>query len=426
MSDEKQNIIKLAFVYTQNGEWYKAIEEYRKILQSEPDNAALLNSIGDAFGRKGDDQDALDSYWHARGIFMAQGNTAKVGSIEKKVAKLNADRMDAKHKALVRTLQKTSEADQMVQEGRFDEALGLYRQMIEAEPSNHSYREKLAAIFLENAQVSEAADEFRAIAQAHLEAGHVEPAKLYLAKSAEIDGDSPAQVRLECFLAESAGDTAKLGELMERLAQSEHQSGRHELALEAAKKAQAAGRGGLDMVIANSQLALKQYPEARAAFQKLHDANPSDDSLLEPLLTLDEQAKDWASAVGRVNQLLARKGDDPGLLNRAARIHLQAGKSPEAAQIYLKLAGGAFKEGKFDAVLNYFSSILAFQPDNVEILKKKAEILFKMGKRPETIAAYKELEKTLTHKKLTDEARKIAMLVNKIQSLPDHPTKGTV
>jgi hypothetical protein len=48
-----------------------------------------------------------------------------------------------------------------------------------------------------------------------------------------------------------------------------------------------------------------------------------------------------------------------------------------------------------------------------------------MGKKSDTIAAYKDLEKLLS-RKAPEEARKIAMLVNRIQSLPEHPGKGTL
>jgi uncharacterized caspase-like protein len=76
-------------------------------------------------------------------------------------------------------------------------------------------------------------------------------------------------------------------------------------------------------------------------------------------------------------------------------------------------------------VLGYFQAVLDFQPDNIDALKKKAELLFKLGKKSETIAAYKDLEKQLS-RKAPEEARKVAMLVNRIQSLPEHPGKGTL
>ena len=126
-----------------------------------------------------------------------------------------------------------------------------------------------------------------------------------------------------------------------------------------------------------------------------------------------------------VDALLTQKPEDTGLLGHGAKIHLQAGKSVEAAQLYLRLAAVAFKEGHYDAVLGYFHSVLAFQPENIEVLKKRAELFFKLGKKTETVAAYKDLEKSLM-KKSPDEARRIAVLVNRIQSLPDHPTKGTL
>jgi tetratricopeptide (TPR) repeat protein len=306
-----------------------------------------------------------------------------------------------------------------------DEAVALYRLMIEAEPSNYSYREKLAGLYLENAQVTEAADEFRSIAMAHLEEGRKDTARIYVDKAAELDAEGPSQDRLECLMAEATGDIAKIGECQERLAKSELEAGRPELALEALQRASEAGRPGVVEVLAKTLMALKKYPEARVAFQKLLDERPGDETVLENLLTLDEQAKDWSSALTRVNALLAAHPENVAFLQRAAKANMQLGKSPDAAQLYMRLAGQAFKEGHYESVMSAFNAILAFQPDNAEALKKKAELLFKMGKKAETIAAYKELEKLLA-RKAPEEARKVAMLVSRIQSLPDHPSRNTL
>jgi tetratricopeptide (TPR) repeat protein len=216
-----------------------------------------------------------------------------------------------------------------------------------------------------------------------------------------------------------------LGEFQERIAQSEFGAGRPELALDAILKAREAGRPGLDLLLAKILLALKKYPEAREAFQKLHEATPGDESILGDLSILDEQVKDWPVALTHLTPLLAAHPDDLGFLSRGAKINIQLGKANEAAQLYMHLAGLAFKDSHYDSVLGYFQTILNFQPDNVEALKKKAELLFKMGKKSDTIAAYKDLEKLLS-RKAPEEARKIAMLVNRIQSLPEHPGKGTL
>lgn len=425
MSDEKQMIVKLAFVYTQNGEWYKAIEEYRKILALEPQNASMYNSIGDCYARKGDDQDALDSYWKARELYQEQMNAAKAQGVEKKIAKLNPDLLDPRHKSQWRALQKSSEADALAQEGKLEEALEQYRAMIAAEPSNFAYREKLAALFLENAQVSEAADEFRSVALFHVESGHLDAARTYAAKAAELDADSPGQLRLECTLAEAAGETERVGELQEKIGRGELASGRFDLALEPLEKARAAGRSGLEEPLARTYLGLKRYDEARAAFQRLSAARPDDEGVLECLLTLDEQAKDWPQALAHVNQLLGLHPEHAGFLMRGARILTQSGKNAEAAQLYLRLAGLAFKDGHYDTVLGHFETILAIQPENLEVIKKRAELLFKLGRKAETIAAYKDLEKHL-QKRNPEEARKVAVLVNRIQNLPDQITRGTL
>src|SRR5579863_7344771 len=98
--EDKAMIVKMAFLYVQSGEWYKAIEEYKKLLQMDHYDPHVYNMMGDAYAKKNDDKDAFGAYQESRELYAKMGNLNKVAAIDKKVAKLSPDRMDPQQRRL--------------------------------------------------------------------------------------------------------------------------------------------------------------------------------------------------------------------------------------------------------------------------------------------------------------------------------------
>lgn len=414
MSEDKNLIVKMAYLYVQGGEWYKAIEEYKKLLALDPEDAHVFNMMGDAFAKKQDDQDSFDAYMTARALYSKQGNFVKVSSIEKKIQKLSTDRMDIKRRHIWESVTKTLEADKLVSEGKPDEAAAFYQQLIAAEPMNFSYREKLASLYLESAQVTEAVEQLHAIASIHMEAGRLEQAEAMANQMAEMDPEGFETLKLQGELADKRGDQDTLSRVYDKLGKVAFDTGHFEEAKSAIEKAIQAGHQGIGLLYAKTLSALKLFPEAKQQYEILSKENPEDEELRAQLLKLDEDLKNWDGAFAHADFLAARHPEDQALQARMARILIQVGKKAEATQLYLKLASEALKENKIDAVLALFDSILAYEPDHLEILKKKAELNLKLGKKQETIAAYKVFQNALTQKKMPDEARRIGMIINKL------------
>ena len=417
MSEDKNIIVKMAYLYVQSGEWYKAIEEYKKLLAMDPEDAHVFNMMGDAYAKKEDDQDSFDAYMTARGIYSKQGNFAKVSSIEKKIQKLNTGRMDLKRRHVFESVTKTLEADRMAAEGNPEEAAAYYLKLIEAEPINFSYREKLASLYLENAQVAEAVEQLRAIADIHLEAGRLDKAQAMADQMAEMDPEGYDTLKLLGELADRKGDQDTLSRVYDRLSRVAYGAGHLDEAKMAVEKAIASGHQGLRPLHAKILAELRLSAEAKKEFELLLADNPEDESLVAQLLSLEEDLKDWNAAFTHASLLTARYPEDAALQGRLARILIQVGKKNEATQIYLKQAGAYLKEGKMDAVLGIFDQILAYEPDHLDILKKKAELYLKLGKKAETINAYKQFQKALDQKKMSEESRKIGMIINKLSGL---------
>ncbi len=417
MSEDKAMIVKMAFLYVQGEEWYKAIEEYKKLLAMDPEDGHVYNMMGDAYAKKRDDADALQAYLKSKEIYEKQGQTNKISSLERKISKLSPDRMDPQQKRLFLSLTKTQEADRLAAEGKLEEAVALYLQYIAAEPIHFSYREKLANLFLEHAMVTEAVAQLKAVADIHLSEGRVDAAQAYAGKISLIDPEGEDTIRLLAALAEKKGGTEEVARHYGRLAQMAFDAGQHEEARNAAEKAVQAGRADLKPLLAKILMALKKPTEAKQHLETLLRENPGDESLLEHLVALSEESKDWNAAYTHITALIQKRPDDPKLQPRLARVLLQVGKRPEALQIYLGLAAGALRENKMEAALSYFDSVLALDPDHVEVLKKKAEIYLKLGKKQELIDTYKKLQAVFTQKKMAEEAKKVGLILTKLAGL---------
>ncbi|HJT24987.1 MAG TPA: tetratricopeptide repeat protein [bacterium] len=415
--EDKTMIVKMAFLYVQSEEWYKAIEEYKKLLRMDPYDPHVYNMMGDAYAKKKDDKDAFEAYQESRELYSKLGNMAKVAAIDRKVSKLSPDRMDPQQKRLFLTITKSQEAERMAAEGKFDEAVAYFNQLIAAEPINFSYREKLSNLFLDHAHVSEAVAQLKAIADIHLSEGRVDAALAYAGKISLIDPEGIDTVRLMSVLAKKKGDTEGVAKHYGKLAQLAFDAGQYEEAKAAIEEALPAGRGDLKPLLAKVLLALKKPAEAKQQLEALLKENPGDEGLVEQLLSLSEEIKDWNGAYGHITALLQKRPDDPKLQPRLARILLQVGKRAEALQVYMNLALNALKENKAEAAFNYFDNILALEPDNVDVLKKKAEIYLKLGKKQEVIDTYKKLQAAYTQKKMVEEAKRVGLILTKLAGL---------
>ena len=62
MSEDKKTIVKMAHIYTQEGRWDKAINEYKKLLKLDPEDFNTYSVLGDAYVKKGELQPTFDAY----------------------------------------------------------------------------------------------------------------------------------------------------------------------------------------------------------------------------------------------------------------------------------------------------------------------------------------------------------------------------
>src|SRR5580658_11027693 len=146
MAYNKTKHLDAAHKYLQQGKLPQAIAEYQQILKNEPKDQVTLMTVGDLYVRGGETFQALEYFERLAQIFLADGFITKAIAIYKKIAKLAPEETRPVEKLAELYVQQgvLSEARPIYLQlaelhqraGRQEQASGLLRKLLEAEPDN--------------------------------------------------------------------------------------------------------------------------------------------------------------------------------------------------------------------------------------------------------------------------------------------------
>src|ERR1700729_1222654 len=86
---DKKNIVKLAYLYFQEGRWDNAIEEYEKLLELDPEDMNIHNMLGDVYVKKNSIAQAYEKYSKVADDLINRGQMDKALMINRKIARLD-------------------------------------------------------------------------------------------------------------------------------------------------------------------------------------------------------------------------------------------------------------------------------------------------------------------------------------------------
>ncbi len=135
-NENKKDILKTVTRYAQAGEWDKVIKEYEKLLQMEPDDISLHNSIGDALAKVDQDRKAFEHYLIVLKDYQQKENLSKIGFLYKKIAKLNPRKFDLEGKALHEKIVRIIEAQDFFYKGDFSRAIPALKEAHKLDSKN--------------------------------------------------------------------------------------------------------------------------------------------------------------------------------------------------------------------------------------------------------------------------------------------------
>jgi tetratricopeptide (TPR) repeat protein len=180
----------------QQGQLEKAIAEYRLILDVDPSDTSLCNTLGDLYLQVGATSEATVCYLKLVDVLKAEGLIFRAIAVYKKIIKLNPDnlsavracadlyaaeglRAEAKHLYLM-------EAERSLKSGLDKQALKAYERLVGLEPGDTAGAVKLASLLAREGRRSEAADLLGRLAQECRAQGRLENARTLYRQMVEI------------------------------------------------------------------------------------------------------------------------------------------------------------------------------------------------------------------------------------------------
>jgi tetratricopeptide (TPR) repeat protein len=170
MSLNKSKSLRTAEKYVLQGKLPAAIDEYRKVVEADPNDLTTINTLGDLYVRTGRIQDAIRNFSRIADSYREGGFTLKAIAMLKKISKLDPTNVETAMKLanlysqqglLVEARQQYLQvADAFARTGQAHKALEAYQKIADLDPSNTSVRLKLGEIYSREGMRDQAHDAF--------------------------------------------------------------------------------------------------------------------------------------------------------------------------------------------------------------------------------------------------------------------------
>jgi len=157
---DKKNIVKMAYIYFQEGRWDKAIEEYKKLIVLDPEDINTHNMLGDVYVKKGASRDAFDEYIKVSADFSSRGQSDKAAIVNKKIAALDTNALPAESQKKQSLIKQTLKAETAMEQGNVDEAIEALSEVAKLDSENLAAFAKLGELFEKKGQLHEAVQQY--------------------------------------------------------------------------------------------------------------------------------------------------------------------------------------------------------------------------------------------------------------------------
>jgi tetratricopeptide (TPR) repeat protein len=211
--------------YLQQNKLQNAISEYEKILQVEPHDLAILNTVGDVYARLGQNDKAIERFRVIGESYANDGSTLKAIAMYKKITKLDPNGLAAMEKLaeLYRKQGLVSDARSMLllaaeaytRKGQSKETLRLLKQLVLFDPENVQVITRTADLMTQGGQKNEAKQMLSQTASTLIDRHALDPALKILERLIALDRGNLRAQELRAQVTFELGDAEKAAELFE-------------------------------------------------------------------------------------------------------------------------------------------------------------------------------------------------------------------
>lgn len=170
MAFNKDKVMDAARKFVEKGQLDKAVKEYLRIVQEDPQDVRVWLKLGDLYAKKGAKQEAIETYLKIARYYQEQAFLDKAIAVFERILRLDPRLVDVHLRLaeLYRQLGMVAEAigeyeavaAHFHREGKNQEALATVKKIVDLDPENIATRIKLAELYSKESRVADAAAEF--------------------------------------------------------------------------------------------------------------------------------------------------------------------------------------------------------------------------------------------------------------------------
>ncbi len=396
---KRELIIQEADKLAARGKLDAAIKEYKRAVDLAPHDTNALNRLGDLLVRVSRIPEAIDVYQRIADHFGEDGFFLKAIAIYKKINRLDPRRTETyerlanlyfKQGLVVEGRQQLlTLADWFLRSKQPQEAVRIYRRLVELEPSNFQARAKLVDLSVQLGDAGAVREEIDALGRTLLGRNMLEEAAKLYHRALDLN---PEQ-----------------GDFIAPCVEALVSAGRQAQAAELARKALAATKGGLELKFAASR-AFFESGDVEAARRLLEEALPQSGGradfaqlytevmaqageaveakeVLLPTIDRLLQAHDLGRAATLVERLLKSDPRDAEVLERALKVFDQQNDPDMVVNIETALADVYYRDARKEEAAKFYRRLAQEVPSNALFAQRLKELVGEETAPPEPFAA---------------------------------------
>ena len=417
MAFHKARALQEAEKSVAQGKTSQAIKQYQDILDNDPSDVSLLNTIGDLYIRDRNITEGLRQFHRLAEAYVREGFNVKAIAIYRKISKVDPNSIETLLKlADLYQLQGLSREarEQYLQAVEFfkkrkqtERVLEILQKLVQLDPENLNFRGRLAAECEQAGKRVDAALAYLDLAEIVLRRDDQVAAEAALKKAAELD---PTNSKIQILRA--------------RVAIARDQPEEAERIIKSSQELQADIAG--KRILLDSYIGARKLPEAENLVLEVFHANPSDFTpvstvsallvengdidkaykllagiaellisqnnaapLLEALRRIWTKAPQHIPTLELIHQVCERTADEltlPEVLEALGRAHEQAGDMEQAEAAYLKLTEREPENENYRGLLNAVQQKLGREIKPVDFGTHEMALMVEEEIPPEPVA----------------------------------------
>jgi tetratricopeptide (TPR) repeat protein len=374
--------------YLQQNKLPNAIAEYEKILQVEPNDLAILNTVGDIYARLGQNEKAIERFRTIGESYAADGFLPKSIAMYRKITKLDPNGLAAMEKLaeLYRKQGLVSDARSMLlqaaeaytRKGQSKETLRLLKQLVLFDPENVQVITRTADLMTQGGQKKEAREMLSQAASTLVERHALDPAQKILDRLIALDRDNLRAQELRAQVTLELGDAERAAELYEAIPDLDSRpEGLHNLLAAYLKLDK------LDSAIPVCRKLVSIHQDADGVVKvaaRLYKANETLQALnLYNDFSIQVLAHDKEDVMAHLHGSVSRVRTDPEALQTLYNLFRRCGEDSMIAEILELQAHACVQHNQLERARDAYKELIELEPENAAHVQSYRQVCARLS-----------------------------------------------